>query len=437
MKKIFIIVFVFLQITLQVQSGFSQNSDIYKSVVTIAIDTLIGCGVIDSGRRSNSKDKDTHILKEVMIKTNAYNLGTGFIYQRNNTKYVITCEHVVFRADSIFGYSADYEKPYVLEFVGADTFYDIAVLKFASTDDTENFEAIDFDFSTQTNEEVKSIGYWRLDGTPSTYSGKILDGDNQVFDTDLPLPKIGFITSDAHTEGGYSGGLLLNKAEKVVGINNARHTVDEISYALQSKIVKRIVDEIIDNGSIMRAYCGIQFSENTKQGCVEIASVIQGSPSEKHRKKMEGQELISINDQPVSSIYEILMLMEKIKPGEQVKFELSTNSVIIKTKKLNRKSLVHIAKHAIAKNDYDKCKELVEKDSQTVIVRNDKEDITAQTAGIEDDLVYCLNSIEQLGAIIRIFSLHRYLEIGHSGEDHNYIEQLKFSENSDRRVLFY
>ena len=77
--------------------------------------------------------KDDKGYMGLLEKTGALEIGSGFVYNHNNKKYLITAAHVVQHAlTSGKGIKAfDYlGNAYEMDVVGGDTFYDIAVLIF-------------------------------------------------------------------------------------------------------------------------------------------------------------------------------------------------------------------------------------------------------------------------------------------------------------------
>jgi len=101
MKKIlFLSLLILLQISVQSQSIIPANINIHKNVMTIAnYNNENTCGLVRPTRDvSYNYDKE---LVAVMKKTGAYDLGSGFVYEYGGEKYVITCEHVIFKSEKI------------------------------------------------------------------------------------------------------------------------------------------------------------------------------------------------------------------------------------------------------------------------------------------------------------------------------------------------
>lgn len=437
MKKALFFVLILLQTTAKSQTKIPANIDIHKNVMTIANFNPDTIGLVNSISRGSGDIED---LVEVMDNTGAYDLGSGFVYEYAGEKYVITCEHVIFKSGKIVGYDANY-KSYELKLVGGDTFYDVAVLKFKKRADAARWRGVRFDFTPQRNTEVYAAGYWKWDGRVSIGTGNLLSEDIDLTDKKLPIVKIGFVKSDAPTNSGYSGGVLYNTEGQVIGMNNSIHTREKESYALQSKIIKRIIHDILNRKTdkVQRAFLGIQFSQNMSGGAVVIDKVLENSPvAAKYGKQLEGKSLTSIDGQTVKNIYDVLKIMENTLAGKTVTLELdSSYEAPLTTKLLNDAFHEAIIVHAIRKHEGDECTDIQEKDGTITIKTNKGRIEEVRTAGLsDDDRIYRINSLAQLGTLVRIFSLHGSLRIG-TDDDFGKGRWIWFSENDDTRVLYY
>lgn len=430
MKETLIILCAILFATFN-SSVFAQQMDFSKSILTIGIYDMGACGLVNSIDRGSAVDPDDKISLEVKEHIEAEKIGTGFIYSYNGKKYVITCEHVTFKSGNVVGYDSAF-KGYKLKLVGGDTFYDVAVLEFVNPNEAKQFNSIQFEKQLpDVDEQVQSMGYWNLENTLMSFSGKVLDKEHTLKDTRLTVPKLGFIKNTAKLPRGFSGGILIDKDNKVLGMNILRLKSKHYFYALQSSIVKRIVENIIDNGKAQRAFTGIQFAQNTQDCTVTINSIISSSPAaEKCRDQLENKVIKKINGNDISDIYSVLQIMEKIRPGTPITIELDDDECTFTSVTLERERLRQIAEHAIQYHKDISIK------GEAVIVNTTKEE-EATMAGVKGSLVYCLDSVEQLGMIIRIFGLHRELKIGTGDSITKSGRTIYFSDDDDMKVLYY
>jgi len=409
---------------------FAQQPELCKSTLTIGAYELGDCGLLDSKTRTTNTPTEDEISEKVREHIKAEKIGTGFIYSYNRKQYVITCEHVIFKAGTIYGYDADFKK-YELDLVGGDTFYDLAVLEFKNTSEGKQFESVQFETQLpDTEERVQSMGFWNLDNTRLSFSGEVL-GERIIPDDELPIPKLGFVEHTAKLPKGFSGGILVGKDNKVLGMNILRTKDAYYFYALKSSVVEDIVEDIIDTGKVQRAFTGIQFAQNMKSGGVIINEIISNSPAAKYRDQLEKRVIKKINSKAVYEIYDVLQIMENIRPDTPITIELDNNEYTIQSVPMEREQLRQIAENAVQYNKY------IEIRGEAIIV-NDNEEEVAKIAGKKGDLVYCLNSVEQFGGIVRIFGLHRQLRVStHDESIKRAYKEIEFSDDGQLGVLYY
>ncbi len=404
------------------------------STLTIVTYDPGDCGVVSDETRDIPDIED---LVEAMDSTGAYELGTGFIYEYNHKKYVITCGHVLYKAGRIIAFDSSYERKYELKLVGTDMFFDIAVLEFVCQDDTELFEGFIFDDSESNDKAIQSLGYWKWNGELSIEEGQILPQNTQGKQSELSLPEMGYIESDARTAGGFSGGPIINTKGQVVGMNNAVNTKEKTSYALGSRTVERLVHDIIDHGKIQRIFLGIEFAQAVDRGPVIINKIINKTPAAKRYEDLINREVTSINGQSVSSIYDVLMIMEEAETDKMIILGLANGHEIpVQSEPLDEHNLEKIADHAVRKYGQPQHAKIKIGEDNILRVVAKREQYIVKTAGIGEAKVYCLNSQAQLGLITRMFALHGYIELG-KDDSHIYIEEIKFSEDKNKRILYY
>ncbi len=183
--------------------------------------------------------------------------GTGVIISEDG--YIVTNAHVIYDNEHGGGLSKNItvsvndDDTYDAEVIGYDTDSDIAVLKIKA-DDLTAAEFGDSD-ALQLGESVIAIGNplgFELKNTVTVgvISGK--DRNISVNDESLNL-----LQTDAAINAGNSGGPLIDKQGKVIGINSSKMSssyseasIDNIGFAIPSNDVARIVKDLIDNGHI-------------------------------------------------------------------------------------------------------------------------------------------------------------------------------------------
>jgi serine protease Do len=203
------------------------------------------------------------VLGVSVMTTEGGGSGSGVIYKKEGTDYyMVTNDHVVEDATSI---NIVYEKNGLLfeisssniELLGADPVTDLAVLKFSSNED---FSVVPFSdsYSLELGEFVYAIGNPLGYDYYGTVTMGVVSGLARFFndgDFDATL-----LQHDAPISPGNSGGALVNINGELVGINNMKLVQDYVSginFAIPSNTVKRVVEDLEDDGIVTRPYLGI------------------------------------------------------------------------------------------------------------------------------------------------------------------------------------
>lgn len=140
-----------------------------------------------------------------------------------------------------------------------------------------------------------------------------------------------FIQTDAAINEGNSGGALINTAGQLVGINTAVLAQDAgtegISFAIPIDLVRGVVDEIKDHGRVIRGWVGLEPEDLTRAeraalgldlnvGIV-LSNVIAGGPAEAAGLLID-DVVLSIDDEPIRSRQQALLLVAAMAPGDNV-----------------------------------------------------------------------------------------------------------------------
>jgi serine protease Do len=173
------------------------------------------------------------VVKSVVTIKTDVSQGTGFIIDEEG--YIVTNYHVMENAKSagIFTYNGELHQ---VKIIGYNLDLDIALLKISG-----DFNALKLADSEdiQLGEKVIAIG--NPLGLQFSVSEGIISNINQAGPNGIKA----YIQTDAALNPGNSGGPLINKQGKVVGINNFKISGSEgIGFALESNYIKNIVNEI-------------------------------------------------------------------------------------------------------------------------------------------------------------------------------------------------
>jgi len=423
-----------------------KNVDFSKQVLTIGIHGRTSCQPPGSSIREvpGASTGIWEEITEITDKINAETIGTGFVYEYNNEKYIITCEHVVFRASEIRGYDANY-KAYELDYVGEDTFYDLTVLKFKNKADAANFNSVKLKTSyVIPGALVWSVGYWKIDGSSNRRVGEVITSNAMIESDEVVVGKIEFLETTARLLRGYSGGPLYNTSGEVLGMNTKRHNGADKYYTLQSSVVKRVVHEIIDYGGVRRAYLGVRFSQSKRANeHVIIDAVLGNSPASSQKGKLLNSQVKKINGKRVKTIYDVLKIMEQITPYTTVTLSLNTSQdeVTITPQVIDNQRLKQIAQYAIRENTQDNCVDIVEKGTHVTLIKSNDVEMNIETVGFRlnevDYLIYCLNDLAQFGTLTRLLGLYGRLEVDNDKGLLVSPIKIRLSPSPNKRVLYY
>lgn len=252
--------------------------------------------------------------------------GSGVIITSDG--YIVTNNHVVQDADYIEVTLND-KRSFEGKLVGTDPSTDIALIKIVG----EQFLYLPF-----ANSDNVRIGEWVLAvGNPfnltSTVTAgivsakarniKILSGNNAIES---------FIQTDAVVNPGNSGGALVNTMGELIGINAAiasnTGSYTGYSFAIPANIAKKVVEDLMQYGTVQRGYIGITPADITSEFAREnnldvtrgvyVYGIAQNSSAEEagiHK----GDVITGINGNNVNSVSEMMELIGQHRPGEIVK----------------------------------------------------------------------------------------------------------------------
>jgi S1-C subfamily serine protease len=139
-----------------------------------------------------------------------------------------------------------------------------------------------------------------------------------------------FIQTDAAVNPGNSGGALVDKAGRLVGINTAiisqTGSYSGYSFAVPSNIVKKIVYDLIDFGSVKRAMLGItmqpiddkiadELKLSSRNG-VYIVEVLKNSAADKAGLK-KGDVLVAVDSVKITTPSSVQEVVSRFSPGDK------------------------------------------------------------------------------------------------------------------------
>lgn len=250
--------------------------------------------------------------------------GSGVIIREDG--YIVTNNHVIEGATDI-EVTLTNNKTFKAELIGTDPATDVALIKV----DAQGLPVIPFGDSDKLR-----LGEWVLAiGSPynlrSTVTAGIVSAKGRsIPDSSREFKIESFIQTDAAVNPGNSGGALVDKAGNLVGINTAivsqTGAYAGYSFAVPVNIVKRIVDDLMDFGSVRRAVLGVVMSPITQEiadklklsslNGVYIVEVSPGSAAEQAGVKKE-DVLVKIDSVQVTNASSVQEIVSGFYPGDK------------------------------------------------------------------------------------------------------------------------
>jgi serine protease Do len=243
--------------------------------------------------------------------------GSGFVIDPSGI--IMTNNHVVEGADKVTVRMSDGRVFVATDFKG-DPKSDVAIVRIKADAPLTALPLGDSDRS--------EVGEWVLAvGSPFGLEATVTAG---IVSAKGRGPKItereDFIQTDAAINPGNSGGPLLNLNGEVIGMNTAISTrsggYDGVSFAVPINMAKWVANQLIEQGSVRRAYLGVaiqpvdselagQFGVAINSGAV-VTQVIEGSPAE-GANLQPGDIVIRLDGKSVTSPRNLQSIVEQLR----------------------------------------------------------------------------------------------------------------------------
>lgn len=266
-------------------------------------------------------------------------LGSGVLVSHDG--YILTNHHVVEAADQIEVALADGRKAKG-RIIGSDPETDLAVIKI---DLGNNLPAITFGQSdqAQVGDIVLAVG------NPFAVGQTVTMGIvSAVKRNHLGLNAFeNFIQTDAAINPGNSGGALVDVNGNLIGINSAIYSPNGgslgIGFAIPVSTAKKVMEQIIQSGSVTRGWIGVavqeitpELAESFKLGKIQgvlISEVVRGGPADLAKVKA-GDILTSVDNKPLLDSSSMLETIAALQPGKAVALKLLRNQreVVVQVK---------------------------------------------------------------------------------------------------------
>ncbi len=257
-------------------------------------------------------------------------LGSGVIVSPEG--YILTNNHVVDGATDVRVTLAD-KREFQARIVGTDPKTDVAVLKI----DANELAPLTIGDSSKVEVGDVAIAVGDPFGVGQTVTKGIISAKGRgglgIEDYE------DFLQTDAPINPGNSGGALVNDRGELIGINTAIISHGSggsqgIGFAVPANLARQVMDQILKNGKVVRAYLGIlpqdvtpgmakAFGEKDARGIV-VGDVTPDSPAQ-HSGIERGDILLELDGKPVADSNALRMTISMMPPGSTIKLKVMRN----------------------------------------------------------------------------------------------------------------
>ena len=253
--------------------------------------------------------------------------GSGIILDKKGL--IVTNNHVIEGANQVHVSLKD-GRTFTGEVVGSDEATDVAVIRVNADDlpaadlgDSENLKVGQF---------VLAIGNaLALPGGPTvsmgvlSAKGRPLPGSDFVFE--------GLLQTDAAVNPGNSGGPLADLEGRIIGITTMMIPYAQgMGFAIPINTVKKIAQEILENGRVSRRWIGISGIDVTPQlsrrynlqadSGFLVAEVVPRSPAD-YAGLRNGDVVVGADGAEVKHTKDLLLAISKVREGGNVRLAIN------------------------------------------------------------------------------------------------------------------
>ena len=255
--------------------------------------------------------------------------GSGFVYDASG--HIVTNQHVVAGATSI---AVSFWNGVELDatLVGTDPSTDLAVLRIEAPKSLLQPLRLGDSSAVDVGDPVLAFG------SPFGLEGTVTAGIVSALHREMTAPNNFTITNTIQTDAainhGNSGGPLLDRGGRVIGVNAQIESEsggsDGVGFAIPSNTVHSIVTQLIATGEVEHAYLGIRMAQSPDG--VAVTEVLPGTPAEKAglhpatgTKLVDGQEqptggdvVVEFDGEQVTSAVALQSAVDARRPGDTV-----------------------------------------------------------------------------------------------------------------------
>ena len=250
--------------------------------------------------------------------------GSGFFISSDG--YIVTNDHVVDHATEVTITTSD-GKSMPAKVIGVDSKTDLALLKAQGGD----FPYVSF------ASQAPRVGDWVIAvGNPFGLGGTVTAGIVSARGRDIGSgPYDDFLQIDAPVNHGNSGGPTFNAEGEVVGVNTAIFSPSGgsvgIGFAIASDVVKNVVQQLKENGSVTRGWIGVQIQSVTpdladnlglKNAAGALVAVAQKDSPAAEAGVKSGDVITAVDGEAVADPHDLARRIAALGPKKTAKLSI-------------------------------------------------------------------------------------------------------------------
>jgi serine protease Do len=225
------------QINLNQQSMQSQINEISTSLLTVKKDFKAEISELKATASSDFSGIIEQVIPGVVSIGTDVSQGSGFIISDDG--YVITNYHVLEGANFARVLLYEENKWTSAEAIGFDKTLDVAIIKISGS----GYQELKFGNSDNIRVGEKAIAL----GNPLGLSFSVTEGIVSALGREGPNDIPAYIQIDTPLNPGNSGGPLVDKQGKVIGINNFKlQDSENLGFALESNYAVNVINNIFE-----------------------------------------------------------------------------------------------------------------------------------------------------------------------------------------------
>lgn len=300
----------------------------------------IGISVYENGNRS-AVNIDTQINRSDVWFLESPGTGSGSGWVLDKQGHIVTNYHVI-EDSSLITVTLFEGEPFPAQIVGVDPQNDIAILKIDAPQEMLFPLELGDSNGLRVGQKIFAIG--NPFGLERTMTVGIVSSLGRTMRSKSGRLIKNIIQVDAALNQGNSGGPLLDKQGRLVGMNTAIATLTGentgVGFAVPANTIRRVVPQLLQFGQVRRASLGIDLFFRTRGG-MGIARVVPGGSAdqaglrgirvEQVTRRINGflvnsqnidrsaaDVIIAIEGQPIDSTDDLQTILDDLKPGQQV-----------------------------------------------------------------------------------------------------------------------